>query len=565
MAIRHNLGGETIKLRDVFFISLFVLEVLVFLVGFSSPLHAVEGGRCESEMPSTLLLQANYNVRTSLDFSNLVSLRDADKDNLHSTLPKNSVVKVYKQVRMSRGIAYQISENPKLYVYRRLNTESQLQCCFDSACEKSGNLVTKFNNTPASLATNEDEPRASARTTTTLSIIAPPSQTKSEIPSLTSPNASSASSPTPNNDRYSCGPNSTLFQDELAEKRAQYPNDNILNNFYSSPLSDLTRESTKDDPLTACLVSAMEKTPSNVIYVRCDADGKRHRLKRKESERACVTPEYVNGVTNSIRLSASCLGIDIHDYFALLNHESHFQANVMSPDGSMGIGQLSKSGPGGAFEIIRKRLDDNVTLPTNCTGSNCQNLQKQCRELMKVTVGDLNDSLKSDDAGSYFKQCDRLGTKHPMLTNIFIGATLYADNLRAVAPVLNTLSKQLPRKEFGDAFENLKRTAQITTYNGGFPQINSALRTLSDELRNFDPPADASKRFLEIVKTNYNGSSRRKNEVADYTRKIKNDMAHLPSTCRNALEPERRIEVDLTKSSSSGNSGTPSTVIRETR
>lgn len=219
-------------------------------------------------------------------------------------------------------------------------------------------------------------------------------------PSEVAPSTSSTSPARP----QAVAPQETLSYERCNRENSylQPTLDRLMNNG-SSFVAEIQRQSVPNYVKASCVQQSLMSFPNFRQYKVCAKADLRPTATKK---RPCASEEYVDVTTKSFNIAAACLGgyitgnethksVVAESMFHLMAHESGLHANVQSPTGAAGSGQLVK----GAIDVInraerRKMMQynsDNEGAPTN---------SRSCSLIPRV--------LNKPMSGKKSRQCERM-------------------------------------------------------------------------------------------------------------------------------------------------------------
>ena len=118
--------------------------------------------------------------------------------------------------------------------------------------------------------------------------------------------------------------------------------------------------------------------------------------------------------------STSCLGLDQKEFFAIINHESHFRPLIGNTNMVYGAGQLT----GIAIAEVHRRLgvDDDTNL-RQAMESKFGNLPNSCSEISSI----LEDPIEvgRGDSPHYVSTCERTGLPQNPGRSFLYGGLIY--------------------------------------------------------------------------------------------------------------------------------------------
>lgn len=176
-----------------------------------------------------------------------------------------------------------------------------------------------------------------------------------------------------------------------------------LMNSESSFVAEIQRQSVPNYVKASCVQQSLMSFPNFRQYKVCrQGDLVPNATKR----RPCASEEYVNVTTKSFNIAAECLGgyitgsennksVVAESMFHLMAHESGLHANVQSPTGAAGSGQLVK----GAIDVIN-RAERRKMMQYNSDNKGASTNSRSCSLIPRV--------LNKPMSGKKSRQCERM-------------------------------------------------------------------------------------------------------------------------------------------------------------
>ncbi len=237
--------------------------------------------------------------------------------------------------------------------------------------------------------------------------------------------------------------------------------------------------------------------------------------------RPCISENYFKMTQNSFDIVSSCLKdylspdsseesqkMDVRAAYAMINIESGFHVNAMSPTGAGGIGQFTYS----AIEDINRNQFSKVKEVLN------NNESPVCQSLSE-------DILKQPMKSNIKNSCDRIAISkgNPMKNMIYTFAYM-----KSVKKILNNVlfENKFYQNKFSrlsnEDLEKVRRAMVVWSHNAGAAGIMTPVKALLNSKYRNTPVTDAGKfiaevqRYLQIFPASANSSTSRRKETSSY-------------------------------------------------
>lgn len=363
--------------------------------------------------------------------------------------------------------------------------------------------------------------------------------------------------------------------------------------------SDLALDDNETRNMAICIGQSMRHGTSRNTNPSCAKDAKgRHikdsvRTSKKNSSgkhigwrlkdpvpRACASKNLATGLAKSYLSAAKCLGLDPKEFFPVLNHESHFQPNAVSPSYALGVGQIVANNYTAFYSRLNQAKDyieGNHNLykkmqqyrgPAGYEKFESLNSKRPVNRYTAYFLTDIADKVKGNDpncsglkdlyknpvpiprevaksarkAVNYLRnrENERLCKPRNPQEGFFISMIYYQKNKKYFTNFVRGLSDAQPKPMSNDQINTFATIFARWSYNGGLAGIQKVLSKFVGDLKSgrvkeltsngseksntikarylSDLSSSELKRyFSHYVKYNYpSRSSARKNEVAKY-------------------------------------------------
>lgn len=311
----------------------------------------------------------------------------------------------------------------------------------------------------------------------------------------------------------------------------------------SSLASELMAQSTEQNAIInpSCIRMGMESKfgPRSKSFARCDRGF--GQAVRNSALRPCISENYFNLVSNSFNLVSRCMKdylrdsdlesqkSDVEAVYSLINIESGFHINAMSPTGAGGIGQFTEGAiqtvNDNHFQKMRKHLQ-------NSSDSQCQKIANEV----------LNNPMKQKFANS----CERVSLEagNPLKNMLYTYGYLKTSRSSMLTTVINHPSYSQKFALSRTELAKIERALMVWSHNAGPAGTWTPAKALLNSTYKNNKVTDADKfisemeRAMRLFPASANRGSARRNETATYYPKI---TSHL-NNIKNSMESQTCVQ-----------------------
>ena len=307
----------------------------------------------------------------------------------------------------------------------------------------------------------------------------------------------------------------------------------------SSLAAELISQNTEQKAIInpSCIRMGMESKfgPRSKSFARCDSG--LGQATRNSALRPCISENYFNLVSNSFNLVGRCMKdylrdsnsesqkADVEAIYALINIESGFHINAMSPTGAGGIGQFTE----GAIQTV----NDNHLQRVKRHLQNSTDLQCQ-----KMVTEILDTPMKQKFAHS----CERVSLEsgNPLKNMLYTYAYMKTARSAILSTVINHPSYSHRFALSSTELAKVERALMVWSHNAGPAGTWTPAKALLNSTYKNKKVTDADKfisemeRAMRMFPASANRGSARRNETATYYPKITSHLNNIKNSMENS-------------------------------